>query len=220
MRHRGILTIIVIVLGGCRAPIDPQLAEQMRLLTDETRYVLEQETPLSPQYVLSHPAQTIVPDAQPPFRFDPTTAWTMIFGRGGAPIGYNTMRMDAQGTVQLVYYDYVHAPEGGWHLVGKKGLLTLSAEDISAFIEYINASSLLEMPTVYRAAIYDGTRWIFVIEQGEYQKTISCINHFPEEMIEFANTIDRLLIMNGLFEIAWETMPWDEADRYEKTLWK
>ena len=219
MRLVVIVMMLSIVISGC-APIDPRIAEQVRLFQAEARYVLEHETPLGPFYVDSYPAQSILLDHQPAFRLDPTAAWTVSFGRGGPPIGYNMVWMNEQGTVRLLYYAETHAPEGGWHEVGKKGMLTLSAEEIGTFIEYVNASPLLDMPKAYRAAWYDGDHWAVTIQQGVHHKTLYFHNHFPEAIIEFANTLDQILIRHGLFEIAWETISWEEANRYEKTLWE
>jgi hypothetical protein len=213
-RYIFIVAILGIVMNGC-APIDSEFAEQMKRYQVEARYILEYETPLYSPYVESYPADIIIPDDRPSFLIDPTAAWAMSFGRGE----YNMVRMDGQGIVQLLYYDYAHAPEGGWRLVGKKSLLTLSVEDISEFIKYINASPLLEMPTAYHAAFREGTTWGIKIQQGMHRKSLTFHNHFPETIIEFANAFDRFLVMHGLLEVPWETIPEEEADHYSRTLW-
>lgn len=38
--------------------------------------------------------------------------------------------------------------------------------------------------------VYDGTQWVFALEQGDFTKRIYCSNEFPDDLRDFASWLD------------------------------
>ena len=89
-------------------------------------------------------------------------------------------------------------------------------EDLRDLVRHIEIDQLRDH---YVAEAPDeGTQWILRIRQGAYDRTIFCDNRFPQELLRFADGLDKLLLDADLADNAFEDAP-PEAEQREAALW-
>ncbi len=98
--------------------------------------------------------------------------------------------------------------------------MKLDREARKEIAEAILRLQIMDMAKSYDAGVWDGTQWIFQLEQGGRSKRIYCDNHAPTGMKQFAVILDDVLARKGLAEQSWSLVPRTQDRKHEKILWK
>ena len=75
-------------------------------------------------------------------------------------------------------------------------------------------------PGAYHAEVHDGTQWVLWIKQADQEKSIYFNNHFPDEIVRFAEQLDAVLSECDLENMNWKTVPATESRQHERELWE
>ena len=203
IRYVGGIFVVIVLTYGCSLFEHEQIYPDP-LYFESERYFNPYPNPLwDVPYIESSPAIEIEPDDGPPLRLDPTRPFVLTFGRGSGWVGMNTVIIHADGQVNL--HRFMEKNHHGIRsFVEETGSLMFHHEDIRALCDYLNQSPLLGMHKAYHAAWYDGMQWGFQIQQGEQTKSIYFNNHFPQEIREFSEMVDQLLLQRGILDVVWE----------------
>ncbi len=161
---------------------------------------------------MDHSLRSVVPDTRPPLRLNPSKPYHLAFGRGGTWHGYDTVVVQPDGTTRL---HRQRPDEISWETVELK--LDRDARDEIA--DAMVRLQLMSMAKTYEAGVFDGTQWIFWLEQGGRSKRIFCDNHAPASMKQFAIILDDVLARSGLAKKSWSLVPKAQARKHEKILW-
>ncbi len=167
----------------------------------------------------SLPLDRIVEDSTPPFQIDPTSPFVIGLGRGSGWHGLNTVYITEEGKATLHRPFIRHEADGGQRLIWKTGELQLSEETIQEVIETLSTYHLFTLHRGYYANALDGAQWTFFLRQGRHGKFVYCDNHFPDNLVVFAEWLETLLMQHGLDTIQWETVPEENERKHEQEFW-
>jgi hypothetical protein len=144
---------------------------------------------------------------------NPNTPWRVAFGRGSGWHGLNTVKVTSDGTVILHRYSPDRS-DTHW----KTATLNLSPTAVAEVLASVEENRLLGLQKEYRDEhISDGTQWVFLFQQGEYQKSVFFDNEFPRAIRRFAKDVDRILAANGSEQVVWQ--PAGSSRQHERELW-
>lgn len=160
----------------------------------------------------NYPLASVEKDNRPPFRLIPVEAYRIEFVRGSGWHGLDTIKVNQDGTVVL------HRLAGSDCYTAT---IHLSEQSVAQILQAIEDNHLLGMDRAYHANVADGTQWVFWIRQGDNERSIYFNNHFPQEILRFAKSLDEALCESGLGKVAWHPVaPWRGNREHEKELWE
>ncbi len=168
----------------------------------------------------SFPLARVVEDARPPIHIDPTKPFVVGLGRGSGWHGLDTVRITEKGTVDLYRQYDEKDTEGVWHQRWERGHLQIPEDAVQALFDALSTYHLLTLHKAYYADVHDGTQWVFFVRQDRTVKSVYCDNHFPENLLAFAEWLDALLTQHRLDEVTWETVPEANGRTHEDEFWE
>jgi hypothetical protein len=153
-----------------------------------------------------------------PAQFDPDVPFLVEFGRGSGYFGLDTIKVFQDGTVTLcrkgLWYDFGEA-----RLRWATAVLRLPPGSLAQVLDAVEKNRLLGLDREYHADILDGTQWVLRVKQGEKGRVVYFNNRFPEEIVRFAEDLDRILAENGLERVRWRRVAEADAWEYQRALW-
>jgi hypothetical protein len=162
-------------------------------------------------------------DRRPAFTFIPSRPFHVEFGRGSGQSGLDTIVLDETGhTVlhrsQSEFYDdprigRVKSPY--W----EKAELKLPEESVQRIARSIADLRLPEMERAYHADWYDGSQWVFWLQQGGREKSVYFDNHLPIAIQSFAALLDTELQRAGLPEVRWRRISRGPERSHDTAIW-
>jgi hypothetical protein len=154
----------------------------------------------------SHPLAKVEEDTRSPFHIDPKKPYRIEFGRGSGLYGLDTVKINEEGTVVL------HRQQGTWYTA----TIQLPPESLTKVLQAVEDNHLLGLHRAYHANVADGAQWVLWIKQGDEEKSVSFNNHFPKEIVRFANSLDAILSESGSGSLTWYP---DRRGDHAKELW-
>ncbi len=181
-------SLVILTLGGCYSSphVERETFKDMWMGT-----------------VTIHPLTKVEKDNTPLFQIDPNKLYRIRLKRGGGSDGFNTVELDQNGIITLYRIDWAAKSSKEFVSFYEKATLKLPKESLSNILEAIEKNGLLKLYKRYSANVLDGTQWELLIEQGENKKSVWFDNHFPREIIQFAQFFDDVLSKNGLAQATW-----------------
>jgi predicted small lipoprotein YifL len=157
-------------------------------------------------------------DDRPPFHLDSTQPFLIELGRGSGLDGLNTVKIGQDGAV--VFHRLKQKLQGervvqSW----ERASFHLQQGAMVQIVEAVEANRLLELHKGYHADVADGTQWVLWIKQGKRQKSVYFNNHFPKQIIRFAQKLDAILAESGSGKLKWKAVRADLARQHERELW-
>jgi len=98
--------------------------------------------------------------------------------------------------------------------------MQLLPDDVKTLIKSLEQFQILKMSKAYHANVSEGTQWILLIQQGNYEKSIYFDNHFPDNIFAFSRFLDDLLVKRGFLDFTWQAIPENEPKNHENELWE
>jgi hypothetical protein len=172
----------------------------------------------SPDPPIGHVLSRVDKDIRPAFRIEPTKPFRIEFGRGSGWHGLDTIKVDQDGRVVL--HRENHQRQGDTIIQSwEKATLQLPPRSLTKVLEAVEANRLMELHKGYHANVADGTQWVLWIKQGNQEKSVYFNNHFPEQIVRFAERLDGILSECGVDKLDWQVVPAVETRRNERELW-
>ncbi|MDX2092437.1 MAG: hypothetical protein SFX73_31530 [Kofleriaceae bacterium] len=189
------------------------------------------------------------PDAAPPGRastppapavaltgaLDPARPFSLELGRGSGRFGLSTIAIDERGHVVLhaerkgqrkptakERREHDLRPDEniteGWWERAQLDLPPASMDELRAAVRVLDP---LALAAVHKEpGVYDGTQWVFRIQQGQIDHLIYCDNRFPETLKAFATTLDGILDRAGRRGLTFTRVPEGTKPRHDDVLWE
>jgi len=129
--------------------------------------------------------------------------------------GLETIRINQNGDAVL-YREKTDGQGDSW----ETGTLKLRPDELAEVLKAVDANGLMGMHRGYYADVYDGTQWVFWVQQGEREKSIYLDNNFPRQITTFAEQLDGILARSGLDKIVWQPVPAGESGLHAEELWQ
>jgi hypothetical protein len=140
----------------------------------------------------------IIKQDGPPFQLDPKKPWSIQLGRGGFGTGSTWVHFRSSGHADL----FRDVKEDG-KLRFEFAKIELAKEAIAKIVKAIDEEGLAKFEREYRADAFDGTQWHLVLTQGDRKRTTTFRNHFPDAIVRFAKSFDRILLDSANNRIVW-----------------
>jgi hypothetical protein len=145
-------------------------------------------------------------------RFNPTLPYWVKFGRGSGRCGLDTVKVTEDGTAIL--HRRAHSG-GGW----ETATLRMTAASLDRVAHAIKDNRLFGLQEAYHGGVADGTQWVLWLKQGQQEKAVYFDNHFPDEVLRFADDLDLALAESGLEMEAWRGIGDAVAREHQRDLW-
>lgn len=141
----------------------------------------------------------------------PEKPFKLELGRGSGFLGLDIIRIDKNRSVSLI-----RKQEYNWQHCSFKLTNQEAKEIIIAILK--NKNCLLKKG--YHADVIDGIQWILFFSQENNEINTYFNNHFPKEIIELAEIMDKIVTKSNTRKVKWLEFPENEANSQQKELWK
>jgi hypothetical protein len=149
-------------------------------------------------------------------RLDPDVPYRIDLGRGSGWHGLETVKVRQDGTVLLhrQQVERKEEPKGVViYLYWETTTLHLPEGALAKILDAVAANRLLGLRREYiDSEVQDGSQWVLWIQQGDREQVVYCSNRFPEELVQFAVTLDEILAENGLERAEWHRVAYSDHD--------
>jgi hypothetical protein len=111
--------------------------------------------------------------------------FVLIVAVGSGRDGYDSLRVNADGAAQFVYYRWDKTPDKGKDARVKtwwRATLQVSKEDVAALRQTVAANVALFRRKAYHADTLDGTQAWVKLTAGDRRVGVYCNNHFPRDL--------------------------------------
>jgi hypothetical protein len=139
----------------------------------------------------------ILESAEPQKSIDPDQPYRIELGRGSGWHGLNTIRITEDGTATLFRLVTEHR-KASIHQYTETTEVELPADVVVEILAAVDESGVMELDRQYHAEVHDGTQWVLLVQQGDWEKSVYCNNRFPKPMVRFAESLDAILDPNGV----------------------
>ena len=118
------------------------------------------------------------------FTISKDSKFSIQLGRGSGMHGLHLVKINNKGVVDFyrINGDYVQ--------------FQLTDGELNSIIDAANREKLTGMKRIYSSEILDGSQWILWIVQNGKRSATYFNNNFPQEIIKFAETVDKQLRVN------------------------
>jgi len=171
----------------------------------------------------SFPLARAKPDRRPAFTFLTSRPFHLEFGRGSGQGGLETVVLDQTGRTVL------HRSQSEFRddlRVGRirspyweRTELKLPSESVQRIAQAILDLRLMQMARSYHADWYDGTQWVFWLQQKGQEKSVYFDNHFPTAIQSFAAILDAELQRAGLPAVRWQRISRGPERSHDTAIW-
>lgn len=139
--------------------------------------------------------EKVVPDDGQKWEFQPAQEYKVEFGRGSGWVGLATIKLESSGKVVICEPRYLleRVQAKKFDMVLAEGTCNLTPEDVLKVANLIKDLKLNGLAKAYHGGVYDGTQWVFFLQQGGQQKSVYFDNKFPKVIERFAKALDGIL---------------------------
>jgi len=176
------------------------------------------DVPPDPGWMDNFPLSRTVEDTGPRFSIDTGKPWKIEFGRGSGWEGLDTVKLTDDGKV-ILHRQTWQAANGIRSAKWETAQLALPRDAVANVLATVSKTRLLDLHREYHANVADGTQWVLWITQGGNAKSVYFNNHFPSEILQFASSLDEVLVQNGLQTVKWDPVPAGKESQHERQLW-